>query len=62
MLAQLWGNNDAAWEKVSGLLANTTAPNRSSLVFQGVGNGEYFRLGHVRSSMPATSGPRTARP
>src|SRR5205814_7532155 len=44
MLAQLWGNNDAAWEKVERLLANTKVLNRSSLVFQGVGNGE-FALG-----------------
>jgi len=41
MLAQLWGGNDAAWEKVSQLLANTKVLNRSSLVFQGVGNGEF---------------------
>lgn len=42
MLAQLWG--DAGWDKVAGLLANTKVLNRSSLVFQGVGNGE-FALG-----------------
>jgi iron(III) transport system substrate-binding protein len=41
MLAQLWGNNDAAWDKVSRLVANTKVLNRSSLVFQGVGNGEF---------------------
>jgi iron(III) transport system substrate-binding protein len=40
MLAQLWGG----WEKVATLLANTKVLNRSSLVFQGVGNGE-FALG-----------------
>src|SRR5882757_9892449 len=44
MLAQLWGNNDAAWEKIGRLLGNTKVLNRSSLVFQGVGNGE-FALG-----------------
>jgi iron(III) transport system substrate-binding protein len=44
MWAQMWGNNDAAWEKVSQLIANTRVLNRSSLVFQGVGNGE-FALG-----------------
>ncbi len=44
MLAQLWGNNDAAWDRVGQLLANTKVLNRSSLVFQGVGNGE-FALG-----------------
>ena len=42
MLAQLWG--DAGWDKVATLLANTKVLNRSSLVFQGVGNGE-FALG-----------------
>ncbi len=44
MWAQTWGNNDAAWEKVSQVIANTRVLNRSSLVFQGVGNGE-FALG-----------------
>jgi iron(III) transport system substrate-binding protein len=44
MLAQLWGNNDAAWDKVGQLLANTKVLNRSTLVFQGVGSGE-FALG-----------------
>jgi len=44
MLAQMWGGGDAGWEKVSQLLANTRVLNRSSLVFQGVGNGE-FALG-----------------
>src|SRR5438067_11304158 len=41
MLAQLWGPGEASWEKVSQLLANTRVLNRSSLVFQGVGNGEF---------------------
>jgi len=41
MLAQTWGNNDAAWARVSQLIANTRVLNRSSLVFQGVGNGEF---------------------
>ena len=44
MLAQLWGPGDAGWDKVTRLLANTRVLNRSSLVFQGVGNGE-FALG-----------------
>jgi iron(III) transport system substrate-binding protein len=44
MLAQMWGPGDAGWEKVARLLANTKVLNRSSLVFQGVGNGE-FALG-----------------
>ena len=41
MLADLWGSGDAGWEKVSQLLTNTRVLNRSSLVFQGVGNGEF---------------------
>lgn len=41
MLAQMWGPGEAGWEKVSQLLANTRVLNRSSLVFQGVGNGEF---------------------
>jgi len=40
MLADLWGG-EGGWEKVSQLLANTRVLNRSSLVFQGVGNGEF---------------------
>jgi iron(III) transport system substrate-binding protein len=39
-LAQMWGG-EAGWEKVSQLLANTKVLNRSSLVFQGVGSGEF---------------------
>jgi iron(III) transport system substrate-binding protein len=41
MLAQLWGPGEAGWDKVARLLANTKVLNRSSLVFQGVGNGEF---------------------
>lgn len=41
MLVQLWGPGDPGWEKVSHLLANTKVLNRSTLVFQGVGNGEF---------------------
>ena len=41
MLAQLWGPGEAGWEKVTQLVANTRVLNRSSLVFQGVGNGEF---------------------
>jgi iron(III) transport system substrate-binding protein len=44
MLAQMWGPGETGWEKVAQLLANTRVLNRSSLVFQGVGNGE-FALG-----------------
>jgi iron(III) transport system substrate-binding protein len=39
-LAQMWGG-DAGWDRVSQLLANTKVLNRSSLVFQGVGSGEF---------------------
>jgi len=41
MLVDLWGGGDAGWDKVAKLIANTKVLNRSSLVFQGVGNGEY---------------------
>jgi iron(III) transport system substrate-binding protein len=41
MWAQMWGNNEDAWKRVSDLIANTRVLNRSSLVFQGVGNGEF---------------------
>ena len=41
MLVDLWGGGNAGWGKVEKLLANTRILNRSSLVFQGVGNGEY---------------------
>jgi iron(III) transport system substrate-binding protein len=41
MLTQAWGPGDAGWDKVSKLLANTKVLNRSTLVFQGVGNGEF---------------------
>jgi iron(III) transport system substrate-binding protein len=44
MLVQLWGPGEPGWEKASRLLANTKVLNRSTLVFQGVGNGE-FQLG-----------------
>ncbi|MEA2911398.1 MAG: iron(III) transport system substrate-binding protein [Bradyrhizobium sp.] len=41
MLVDLWGGGDAGWQKVKALFANTKILNRSALVFQGVGNGEY---------------------
>jgi iron(III) transport system substrate-binding protein len=41
MLVDHFGGGDTGWSKVKGLLANTRVLNRSSLVFQGVGNGEY---------------------
>ena len=37
----MFGGGDAGWAKVKQLIANTRVLNRSSLVFQGVGNGEY---------------------
>ncbi|MGE0749334.1 MAG: extracellular solute-binding protein [Variibacter sp.] len=39
LLVQMWG--DQGWEKLGKLLTNTKVLNRSSLVFQGVGNGEF---------------------
>jgi iron(III) transport system substrate-binding protein len=41
MLVDLWGGGDAGWKKVMGLFKNLKVLNRASLVFQGVGNGEY---------------------
>jgi iron(III) transport system substrate-binding protein len=41
MLVDLWGGGDAGWNKVKTLFGNMKVLNRSSLVFQGVGNGEY---------------------
>ena len=41
LLVDMWGGGNTGWDKVSKLIANTKMLNRSSLVFQGVGNGEY---------------------
>ncbi len=41
LLVQLWGGGNAGWDKVEKLYANMKVLNKSSLVFQGVGNGEY---------------------
>jgi len=41
MLVDMWGGGDAGWKKVGELFKNLKVLNRSSLVFQGVGNGEY---------------------
>jgi iron(III) transport system substrate-binding protein len=41
MLVDLWGGGDAGWKKVGQLFKNMKVLNRSSLVFQGVGTGEY---------------------
>jgi len=40
-LLSLWGENDAAWTKLGNLLANAKVLNRSTLVFDGNGSGEY---------------------
>ena len=40
-LLALWGNDDSAWTKLSTLLANAKVLNRSTLVFDGNGSGEY---------------------
>ena len=41
LLLQHWGGDDAAWDKLGKLLANTKVLNRSTLVFDGNGTGEY---------------------
>ena len=41
LLVDMWGGGNAGWGKVEKLFANMRMLNRSSLVFQGVGNGEY---------------------
>jgi iron(III) transport system substrate-binding protein len=41
MLVDMWGSGDAGWKKAGELFKNLKVLNRSSLVFQGVGNGEY---------------------
>jgi len=41
LLVDMWGGGEAGWAKVKQLFANMKVLNRSSLVFEGVGNGEY---------------------
>jgi iron(III) transport system substrate-binding protein len=41
LLVGLFGGGDAGWDKVTQLFRNVKVLNKSSLVFQGVGNGEY---------------------
>jgi iron(III) transport system substrate-binding protein len=41
MLVDMWGGGEAGWKKAGELFKNMKVLNRSSLVFQGVGNGEY---------------------
>jgi len=41
LLVDLWGGGDAGWKKVGELFKNLKVLNLSSLVFQGVGQGEY---------------------
>jgi len=40
-LLSLWGGDDGAWTKLGTLLTNTKVLNRSTLVFDGNGSGEY---------------------
>ncbi|QIG92867.1 MULTISPECIES: extracellular solute-binding protein [unclassified Bradyrhizobium] len=40
-LLSLWGDDDAAWTKMDGLLANAKVLNRSTQLFDGIGSGEY---------------------
>jgi len=40
-LLSQWGDSDAAWKKLGDLIANTKVLSRSTLVFNGNGNGEY---------------------
>ncbi len=40
-LLSLWGGGDPAWTNIAKLLANTRVLNRSTLVFEGNGSGEY---------------------
>ena len=41
VLLGYWGETDAGWKKLSSLIANTKVLNRSTLVFEGNGSGEY---------------------
>jgi iron(III) transport system substrate-binding protein len=41
VLLTYWGGSDAGWNKLSSLIANTRVLNRSTLVFDGNGSGEY---------------------
>ena len=41
MLVDLWGGGDKGWAEVTKLYANMKVLNKSSLVFSGVGEGEY---------------------
>ena len=40
-LLSLWGDDEGAWTRLGKLLANTKVLNRSTLVFDGNGSGEY---------------------
>ncbi len=40
-LLTYWGDNNAAWNKLSSLVANAKILNRSTLVYDGNGSGEY---------------------
>ena len=41
LLVDHWGGGEVGWDKLKALFANTRILNRSTLVFQGVGTGEY---------------------
>jgi iron(III) transport system substrate-binding protein len=41
LMVQLFGGGEPGWKKVEQVFGNMKVLNRSSLVFQGVGNGEY---------------------
>jgi iron(III) transport system substrate-binding protein len=41
MLVEMWGGDKGGWDKLAMLLGNTKVLSKSSLVFNGVGSGEY---------------------
>ncbi len=60
MLVDLWGGGEKGWKKVGELFKNMKVLNRSSLVFQGVGNGR-ISAGHLaRICRPAVGLQRRA--
>ena len=57
---QHWGPGEPGWKGVPQLLANTKVLNRSTLVFQGVGNGEFplaFRFEYAGLQWAAGGAP-----
>jgi len=61
MLAQLWGNNDAAWGKVAKLPRQHQVLNSVQPCVPGRRQ-RRIRTRHVARILPAINGPRTARP